>query len=111
MTSPIRSLPDVVVSVAKEPLASAGDVAKRLADRLESRPVKDLLSGTWLGHPLHPLLTDVPIGAWIASAVLDLLGCERRASASAKLVGIGVLAVLPTAANGLSDSAGTAGDE
>ncbi|HSH58715.1 MAG TPA: hypothetical protein VK988_03545, partial [Acidimicrobiales bacterium] len=33
---------------------------------------KDLLSGTWLGHPLHPLLTDIPIGAWASALVLDL---------------------------------------
>jgi hypothetical protein len=30
-----------------------------------------LLNGTWLGHPLHPVITDVPIGSWIAAVVLD----------------------------------------
>src|SRR5579859_6976574 len=34
-------------------------------------PVKKILSGTWLGHPLHPLLTDVPVGAWTVTALLD----------------------------------------
>ena len=35
--------------------------------------LKNLLHGTWLGHPLHPVITDVPIGAWTAAAVLDCL--------------------------------------
>ena len=33
--------------------------------------LKDLLSGTWLGHPLHPMLTDVPIGTWTAAGFYD----------------------------------------
>src|SRR5712691_7367073 len=35
--------------------------------------VKNFLHGTWLGHPLHVILTDVPIGAWTAALVFDLL--------------------------------------
>ncbi|HKS70233.1 MAG TPA: hypothetical protein VJQ45_07425, partial [Ktedonobacterales bacterium] len=34
---------------------------------------KSLLSGTWLRHPLHPLLTDVPVGAWLLTALLDII--------------------------------------
>ena len=34
--------------------------------------LKDLLSGTWLGHPLHPPLTDVVVGGWTSALVLDL---------------------------------------
>ena len=37
-------------------------------------PVKDALSGTWLGHALHPLLTDLPIGTWTSAVLLDWLG-------------------------------------
>jgi hypothetical protein len=36
--------------------------------------VRNLLSGTDLGHPLHPMLTDLPIGAWVMSALLDAAG-------------------------------------
>ena len=43
-------------------------------------PVRDLLSGTWLGHPLHPMLTDLPIGFWTSAWVLDLLGPRRHAT-------------------------------
>jgi hypothetical protein len=35
---------------------------------------KDVLSGVWLGHALHPILTDIPIGAWTSSVVLDWIG-------------------------------------
>jgi nitrite reductase/ring-hydroxylating ferredoxin subunit len=65
--------------------------------------VKDLLSGTWLGHPLHPVLTDVVIGSWTSAWFLDLFGGEESAPAARKLIGIGVLAAVPTAAAGLSD--------
>jgi nitrite reductase/ring-hydroxylating ferredoxin subunit/uncharacterized membrane protein len=65
--------------------------------------LKDLLSGTWMGHPLHPALTDVPIGAWASSFVLDLIPSRRAAQASDKLVAIGILAAVPTAVTGLSE--------
>src|SRR5260370_8198870 len=38
-----------------------------------NRKIKDLLNGTWLGHALHPVLTDVPIGCWTSTALLDLV--------------------------------------
>src|ERR1035437_4964789 len=33
---------------------------------------KEFLNGSWLGHPLHPALTDVPIGAWMGASLLDV---------------------------------------
>lgn len=74
-----------------------------------SRQVKNLLSGTWLGHPLHPMLTDIPLGAWVAASALDLTSGRRNARAARRLVALGVLSVLPTAASGASDWAGTDG--
>jgi nitrite reductase/ring-hydroxylating ferredoxin subunit/uncharacterized membrane protein len=65
-----------------------------------ARRVKDALNGTWLGHSLHPALTDVPIGAWFTSFLFDLIGEERGADASLTL---GVIAAIPTAAAGLAD--------
>ena len=70
---------------------------------------KDLLSGTWLGHPVHPLLIAIPIGTWTSASMLDLLGGRRSRRAAQRLTGIGVLAALPTAATGASDWADTAG--
>lgn len=64
---------------------------------------KDALHGVWLGHPLHPLLTDLPIGFWTSSFVLDLVGGRRAQPAADALVAVGVAAALPTAAAGLAD--------
>ena len=47
--------------------------------------LKDLLSGTWLGHPPHPPLTDVVIGAWTSALLLDLLGGEETEAAADRL--------------------------
>jgi nitrite reductase/ring-hydroxylating ferredoxin subunit/uncharacterized membrane protein len=65
--------------------------------------LKDLLSGTWLGHPVHPPLTDVVIGAWTSALLLDLLGGDETEQAADGLVAAGILAAVPTAAAGLSD--------
>jgi len=65
--------------------------------------VKDALHGTWLGHPLHPSLTDLPIGFWTSAFVLDLIGGRRSQRAADALVGLGVLSALPTAAAGAAD--------
>jgi nitrite reductase/ring-hydroxylating ferredoxin subunit/uncharacterized membrane protein len=65
--------------------------------------LKDLLSGTWLGHPLHPPLTDVVVGTWTAASVLDLLAPISGRKAADRLIFVGVLAAVPTAASGLSD--------
>lgn len=63
------------------------------------RPVRDALDGVWLGAPLHPALTDVPIGAWTAAAALDAVGHEAADEALA----VGALFALPAALTGLND--------
>jgi nitrite reductase/ring-hydroxylating ferredoxin subunit/uncharacterized membrane protein len=63
---------------------------------------RDLASGRPLGHPLHPLLTDVVIGSWLAAGFLDVFG-RASGRAARQLVKIGVLAAIPTALAGLSD--------
>ena len=72
---------------------------------LQPGKLKDLVSGTWMGHPAHPMLTDVPIGAWTSALVLDFLGGPAAANGADTLIGIGVLAALPTAVTGLSELA------
>lgn len=78
-------------------------------ERTASTDVRNALSGTWLGHPLHPALTDIPIGAWVAATALDLTGGKRSARAARQLVALGVLAAAPAAATGASDWAHTFG--
>lgn len=68
-------------------------------------PFKEFLSGSWLAHPAHPMLTDIPMGAWTSAFVLDLLGDEASRDAADTLVGVGVVTALPTALTGLSDLA------
>ena len=69
----------------------------------ERSKLKDVLSGTWLGEPLHPPLTDVVIGTWTSALLLDLLGGEQTRKAADGLVAAGVLAAVPTVTAGLSD--------
>jgi nitrite reductase/ring-hydroxylating ferredoxin subunit/uncharacterized membrane protein len=64
------------------------------------RPVKDFLDGTWLGHPVHAAVTDVPVGAMTVSIVADLIGQPLVADVSMLL---GVLAMLAAAVTGLAD--------
>ena len=64
---------------------------------------RDLLRGAWLGHPLHPVLTDVPIGLWTSAVTLDVLGGRSARPAATRLVGLGVLAAGPTAWSGWAD--------
>jgi nitrite reductase/ring-hydroxylating ferredoxin subunit/uncharacterized membrane protein len=72
---------------------------------------KDLLSGTWLGHPLHPMLTDVTIGAWTGAALLDLLGGDDTEDAARGLIALGALSAIPTAVTGLADWSDTGNPE
>jgi uncharacterized membrane protein len=73
------------------------------AERLASGPAGPALSGQWLGHALHPLATDLPLGCWISSGLLDLVGGSRSRRASQRLVGLGLVFVPLTAASGLVD--------
>ena len=63
------------------------------------QPVRNVLDGVWFGNPLHPALTDVPLGAWTTALVLDLAGSEAADSALA----VGILGAAPAALTGLND--------
>jgi nitrite reductase/ring-hydroxylating ferredoxin subunit/uncharacterized membrane protein len=75
---------------------------------LPAGPVEDVLSGTPLAHPAHPMLVAVPIGAWTSASVFDVTGDTQAAD---RLVGLGVLAAVPAALTGLSDWLTTSGPE
>jgi nitrite reductase/ring-hydroxylating ferredoxin subunit/uncharacterized membrane protein len=72
-----------------------------------ARKAADVLHGTWLGHPLHPALTDFTIGAWVFGCIFDwigLLGKSRSAEKAAdRLIDMGNIAAVPTALSGLMD--------
>ena len=75
------------------------------------RWIRNLLSGTKLGHPAHPMLTDLPIGAWSMSTLLDTVGGNSSERAADLLVGAGILSAIPTAMTGLNDWSDTIGGE
>lgn len=92
-----------------EQLDHPSEVTAGVADKLlGSRRITELASGTPIGHPLHPLLVTIPIGSWTSAMVFDLTGREDGADT---LIGIGVLAAVPTAVAGLSDWRHTSGGE
>lgn len=102
-----RTLPQEAIAAPLEEASSLDAVAEPLQTLVrrvvpETSFAKELVGGSWLGHPLHPMLTDVVVGTWTSAAVLDLLGGARRRAAD-DLVGIGVVAALPTALSGLAD--------
>ncbi|QNN53887.1 DUF2231 domain-containing protein [Nocardioides mesophilus] len=75
-----------------------------LADALLADPTRaDALRGMWVGHAIHPVLTDVPIGTWTSATVLDLVGGESARGAACRLIGVGILAALPTALTGVAE--------
>jgi nitrite reductase/ring-hydroxylating ferredoxin subunit/uncharacterized membrane protein len=107
MTSSLRSSApqDAVQQLADleqldQPAATIG---KAVRDGVPRGPVKDALSGTWLGHALHPLLTDLPIGAWTSAVLLDWLGGHAGQKGADRLIALGIAFVPATAATGLTD--------
>jgi nitrite reductase/ring-hydroxylating ferredoxin subunit/uncharacterized membrane protein len=69
--------------------------------------VANALHGTWLGHPLHSVLTDVPIGAWTATAVLDAVdeisGRETFGRAAQTTITVGLVGAIGAALTGMAD--------
>jgi nitrite reductase/ring-hydroxylating ferredoxin subunit/uncharacterized membrane protein len=111
------------------PIASPA-LADRISDALQNvikavigsnrkppRRFKSLLNGTWLGHPLHPAITDVPIGAWLLALIFDIVwlispsvnGWAARGAEG--LVLIGILAAVGAALTGLADWSDSYGAE
>jgi nitrite reductase/ring-hydroxylating ferredoxin subunit len=68
---------------------------------LKPQALKDLLHGTWLGHPLHPVLVHVPVGTWVSAGLLDAIPPLRPAATV--LIGAGVAAAVPASLAGAAD--------
>ena len=97
-------LSDQIQPLVRDAFKSAGPVG---------RDVKNILHGTWLGHPLHPALTDVPLGAWTAALALDAMESisgrrELRAGADAAIA-VGLVGAAGAAVTGLTDWSETSG--
>ena len=79
------------------------ETMRKTARPLAEGPMGPVLRGEWLGHALHPLLTDFPMGCWLSAGMLDLVGGKGARGAAQKLVGMGVAWSLPTMAAGASE--------
>jgi uncharacterized membrane protein len=72
---------------------------------LANGPFGEFLKGKdWLGHPLHPMLTDIPIGFWTSGMVLDFLAPRSGQKAAQRLIALGTISAIPTALAGLTDA-------
>ena len=74
---------------------------------LSGGKLKDAVSGTWLGHAVHPMLTDVVIGSFVSASLLDIVGSDHDGQASERLIAVGIAAYAPTALTGVNDWADT----
>lgn len=86
-------------------------------NRQPPRRFKSLLHGTWFGHPLHPAITDVPIGAWLLVAIFDVIWLVSpgangwAARAALVVVVVGIVAALGALATGMADWSDSYGAE
>ena len=78
-------------------LVAAGQRAARL---IRPGKVRDGLNGVWLGHPVHPMLVQAPVGAWLSASMVDLFGDQRSAR---RLAAAGLTAAVPAAVAGTAD--------
>lgn len=62
-----------------------------------------VLRGDWLGHAVHPTLTDLTLGTWASASVLDLFGGRDSSAAAQRLIGAGLLSFGPTAWTGWAE--------
>jgi len=82
-----------------DPVAEA--VADAVHQTIPNPKIADLLHGRWLGHPVHPVLVQLPVGAWASASVLDFTPGGR--TAARRLVGVGLLTAPVAVAAGLAD--------
>jgi uncharacterized membrane protein len=104
IAAPPRLAPSPAALEERTELDGAVDALGSVADRLVAdEGIEALLQGRWLGHPVHPVLTDLVIGFWTSAFVLDLLPVKRLRATSDVFVALGLLSALPTVATGLAD--------
>lgn len=78
-------------------------VARRVVDQIPEGAVRDALHGVQIGHPAHPLMVQLPIGAWMSAVLLDFVpGAQRSAHL---LVNAGLAMAVPAVLTGAADLA------
>lgn len=108
-TTPMPTLEQLAETLQQ----AVNDVYK--AGGVPGKKVKNFLNGVWLGHALHPVLTDIPVGCWTATVTLDLLsGADENSDLAAgadKALGLGILGAVGAAFAGITDWSDTYGKE
>ncbi|MGW5849122.1 Rieske 2Fe-2S domain-containing protein [Streptomyces sp. NPDC055254] len=94
----LRAVERVEQSTATDGLVRA---VRRAVRAVPLGPARDTLHGLPMGHPVHPLLVQVPVGAWLSAAVLDL--CPGQDRASRTLIALGLAGAAPAAVAGWTD--------
>ena len=100
----LDQLSDQIQPLVRNAFKSAGPAGREL---------KNILHGTWLGHPLHPALTDVPLGAWTAALALDAMesisGRRDFGAGADAAIAVGLVGAAGAAVTGLTDWSETNG--
>lgn len=88
-----------------EKLAELDQVAKPVRafihNKIQPQSLRDALHGVWLGHPLHPVLVQIPVGTWASAGILDLI--PKTGPATTTLISTGLIAAGPAALTGWTD--------
>ncbi|OBG27358.1 hypothetical protein A5673_06335 [Mycobacterium sp. E3198] len=85
----------------------AKTLGKKVRELVSPEVLKAAISGTWVGHPVHPPMTDLVVGSLLSASLLDLLAPRAGARAAQRLILLGIAAAAPTALTGFSDWADT----
>src|SRR3954469_20756782 len=107
----MRVVENPAIDQVAEPLSKAVRGAYDAAGPV-GRQAKNAAHGVWLGHPLHPVFTDIPIGAWTTALAMDAAadgdpGMHRGATFA---MGVGLAGALGAAVTGLTDWSETQGE-
>ena len=82
-------------------LDGAVSAGQRVARLIRPRQARDALHGVWLGHPVHPMLIQASVGAWLSATIVDFTGGDEKAAR--RLVAVGLTAAVPAALAGTAD--------
>jgi nitrite reductase/ring-hydroxylating ferredoxin subunit/uncharacterized membrane protein len=108
---------DLIKAIERQDfLDQAGDTIQPVIANLfktAGQDVKNFLHGIWLGHPIHPALSDVPLGSWSTALVFDLMqsisGRKELSRCANIAISVGLVGALGTAMTGLADWSATSG--
>ncbi|HEY5255888.1 MAG TPA: DUF2231 domain-containing protein, partial [Acidobacteriaceae bacterium] len=105
--NPPKESQGLATKPVEERLQKLVDNALYCGGSATAQKIRNFLNGTWLGEPLHVVLTDVPVGAWTVAMVfdgLDLIRSRREFElAAATSIAIGLAGAIGAAATGVTD--------